>query len=274
MPKPPPISLPLVEILDRIETFEASASEKNTGTGARREGGQFEKLLADMWIKFRQGAEAAGAHVNIVAGVGTRRYASLSVADRQLLIPEPRSTAVDVAGEKNRWLEVDFGVAELVRSFPGEAEAIDRYAPSSGRFAHAAYPEIYKTTTTQFDDTIVFVESGVLREKILLEYKTAKSSRGNTIDGNAHERLSFQIMQYLEVATRYTRCSLVVVANGAFVRYKNKYHTNFHIQADRLSNFSWFDMQYLCTRDEYAMFLASLYECLFVGKPRSARGAR
>lgn len=128
--------------------------------------------------------------------------------------------------------------------------------------------------STGFDDTIVMVETGVLREKLLLEYKTAKSSRGRQIDGNAHERLSFQVMQYLEVATRYTRCSLVVLANGAFVRYRNKYHVNFHVQADRLSNFAWFSMEHACTVAEYTSFLAGLLSWLFEGTPRAVRSAR
>ena len=66
------------------------------------------------------------------------------------------------------------------------------------------------------------------------------------------------MMQYLEVATQYTKCSLVVIANGAFARYKNKYHVSFHTQADRLSNFAWFKMDFLCTVLEYARFINSL----------------
>lgn len=116
---------------------------------------------------------------------------------------------------------------------------------------------------------MVLVEAGVLREKVLLEYKTAKSTRGRQVDGNAHERLSFQILQHLEVATRYTRCSLVVLANGAFVRYRNKYHVTFHVQTDRLRNFAWFAMEHACTVDEYARFVTGLLGWLFEGRPRS-----
>ena len=77
-------------------------------------------------------------------------------------------------------------------------------------------------------------------------------------------------MQYLEVATRYTRCSLQVMANGAFIRYRNKYHVNFHVQAERLRNFAWFDMGYACTAEEYERFLAGLLSWLFDGKDRRA----
>ena len=100
-------------------------------------------------------------------------------------------------------------------------------------------------------------------DKMLIEYKTAKSSLGRAIDGNAHERLSFQIMQYLEVATTYTSCSLTVLTNGAFSRYRNKYHVNFHIQADRLSALPWFSMDHLCTREEFSGLARRLASWLF-----------
>jgi hypothetical protein len=107
-----------------------------------------------------------------------------------------------------------------------------------------------------------------------MEYKTAKSSGGRQIDGNAHERLSFQIMQYLEVATRYSKCTLTVLANGAFIRYRNKYHVNFHIQADRLANFAWFSMEHACSITEYSRFLEGLLGWLFEGTPRERGSTR
>ncbi len=79
-----------------------------------------------------------------------------------------------------------------------------------------------------------------------------------------------------QVATRYTRCSLAVLANGAVIRYRNKYHLNFHIQADRLSNFSWFSMDHACTVAQYDRFLMGITSWLFDGTPRGAglRGGR
>jgi hypothetical protein len=116
--------------------------------------------------------------------------------------------------------------------------------------------------STRFDGTVVLEAKRALVEKILLEYKTAKSSEGQHIDGNAHERLSFQVMQYLEIATRYTKCSLVILANAAFIKFKNKYHVNFKLQADRLTAFSWFDMKHVCTTREYCVFAEQLSDWL------------
>lgn len=257
-----------------MEAFEASESVANTGTGARREGEDFERLIARLWLAFRRLAESGGASVSVVVGVGARRYAQLTVGQRSLFVPAAASENVtEPNAEPLRWLEVVFGVSDLVAAFPTEAEAVRRYAPATGLYAGQAYPTIYSGLTTKIDDTVVLVDAGVLREKIMLEYKTAKSSAGRQIDGNAHERLSFQIMQYLEVATRYTKCSLMVMANGAFVRYRNKYHVNFHVQADRLKNFAWFTMEHACATTEYTRFLSGLLSWLFEGTPREQGSA-
>jgi len=164
------------------------------------------------------------------------------------------------------WLQTVFPVADLVEKYPGVKEATQRYGPSHGPFCGENYPKMYSRSRTAFDDTILLVENKALREKILLEYKTGKSSRGQSVDGNVHERLSFQIMQYLEAATRYSKCSLVVLANGAFIRYRNKYHVSFHIQADRLRNFGWFAMRYICEQDEHVGFADELLNWLIKGK--------
>lgn len=162
-----------------------------------------------------------------------------------------------------QWLELDFNVEDMVDAYPGSAEATARFAPQSGPYAGDRYTEMFAGMKTKFDDTIVLEERGGLIDKMLIEYKTAKSSLGRAIDGNAHERLSFQIMQYLEVATTYTSCSLTVLTNGAFSRYRNKYHVNFHIQADRLSALPWFSMDHLCTREEFSGLARRLASWLF-----------
>lgn len=265
-----PLPETLQNIFDRMQRFEASASVANTGTGARREGEGFERLVGELWEAVRLHAIENGAQSQIVAGVRSRRWAKLTVEDRSIFVPNDREAPQSNPGAQSyRWLEVVFPVSELITAFPGISEANNRYAPTEGPFAGDGYPSIYAGLSTKFDDTIVLEQGGVLREKILLEYKTAKSSCGRQLDGNAHERLSFQIMQYLEIATRYTRCSLVVIANGAFALYRNKYHVNFHVQADRLANFSWFTMQHFCMASEYQKFVEGLIYWLFEGTDRN-----
>lgn len=238
-------------IIGRIYEYEASESVPNTGTGSRREGEQFELLMTKFWNELASTISASCDEVSIV-NTGVRRWWKLSRQGRTLYLPCNGPQAIEDNHEVGlRWLEVVFRVSEAIDTYPGRGEAIKRFAPELGPYAHDEYPAIYEGLSTKFDDTLLLVEDGVLHRKILLEYKTAKSSKGRQIDGNAHERLSFQIMQYLEVALNYTRCSFLVMSNGAFVKYRNKYHVNFHVQAQRLRNFAWFDMDHVSTPAGY-----------------------
>lgn len=273
----PPDSLPtpalnedILLLLDEMHGFEASGSVPNTGTGARREGEKFEHLVEEMWTAFSHLCRDGGADSEVISGSVKRQYVKHSVGDRTVFIPAPPAEKPNTPGASiPRWLEVTFLVSDLIGAYPSEAEAIDRYAPESGEYGQERYPKQFEKLSTKFDDTVVLVEGGILHEKILLEYKTAKSTKGRQIDGNAHERLSFQIMQYLEAATRYTRCSFSVVTNGAFAIYRNKYHVNFHVQADRLRNFAWFSMEHACTVPEYRRLVEGILGWLFEGKNRS-----
>ena len=257
----------LSDIAHQMEQFEASPSRANTGTGSRSEGGQFENLVADFWDAL---GDHLGAHDNVAERLGPPSFRRFTSSTRSVYLPTNRPAIVaasppfGLTAPRTTWFERDFAVSELVGGFPGEQQAITSYAPPVGRYAGSKYPTMYGNTKTKFDDTIVLEHDGVLAEKILLEYKTAKSSRGISIDGNAHERLSFQIMQYLEVATRYPRCSFSVFCNGAFAFYRNKYHVNFHIQAERLTAFSWFSMDHHCTAPEYAGFVHRLTRWLLI----------
>lgn len=239
-------------ISKQLEDFEASKSISSIGTGTRREGAGFESLVAQFWDAVAQEAVFQGATSRIVHGAGSRRWNALSFLERVVYLPASTAEQPSETSEQpHPWLELVFRAEDLVASYPGESEAVRRFSPFSGPYADDKYPEMYIGLKTKFDDTILFVENDTLREKILLEYKTAKSSNGNHIDGNAHERLSFQIMQYMEIATMYPKCSLVIFANGAFSRYRNKYHVGFNIQAMRLSAFGWFSMRYECQADGF-----------------------
>jgi hypothetical protein len=257
------VSPEMMRLAKALEDFEASQSIANTGTGSRREGEHFEHLLGELWSSVEKMAQTVGASSTPLRGAGTKNYVVLAKNGRELVLPAHRSS---LAGAKpnpaSRWLDVTFSVDQMIDAYPGRQDAVNRYAPSGGPFSGSAYPDMFSGLKTKFDDTVLLVDRGVLIEKVLLEYKTAKSSQGRQIDGNAHERLSFQVMQYLEVATRYTKCSLVVISNGAFARYRNKYHINFHVQADRLANFAWFQMDHTSEAREYLTFVSRLLKWL------------
>lgn len=251
-----------------MQEFEASGSVANTGTGSRREGEQFEALAARFWHAAGEHLQAAGANAIRVRNRKGKEWTRLSVNSRHLYLPAMPGNGQQPAIEQNRWLDLSYNVRDLVATYPGEDQAISRYSPDVGPFQGSKYPDMFSRRSTNFDGAIILEDSGTLVEKILLEYKTAKSTRGRAIDGNAHERLSFQILQYLEIATRYTRCSMAVFANSAFLKYMNKYHVSFHVQAERLANFRWFDLTHACTASEYARFLNSLTGWLLEGTER------
>lgn len=250
----------LQEIAAAMEGFEASKSVANTGTGARREGHDFEDLVAEFWEVFEQALDDAGGdEFHSVAEGGC--YKGWRVDGKVFYPPQdPHEPCPGANPRPEEWFRRRFKVKELVGAYPGEEVVIDEIAPEVGPFAGRDYPSIYqqdpenpysRDLTTKFDGSFILEDDGVLARKGLLEYKTAKSSKGTSIDGNAHERLSFQIMQYLEVATQYPRCTLDVITNGAFVFYRNKYHVNFHVQGRRLKAFSWFAMNYRTSSSEY-----------------------
>lgn len=237
------------DVAEQMFAFEAAASVKETGAGARQEGAKFEELVRRWWSAVALDLIAHGAHPDVF-DQSRRRWVRLSAPSGRT-ITMPARTAPDVTNEASeaRWLETSYRTETLVKSF-GQPELVANYAPDRGPFSGDRYPEMYNGIETEFDDTLVMEDRGVLHEKVLLEYKSAKSSKGKQIDGNAHERLSFQMMQYLEIATRYTRCSFIVFTNGDYARYRNKYHVNFHMQSDRLRNFAWFNMTHVCTPSE------------------------
>lgn len=266
------LSLPtrrLKALADSIYDLEAAGSRSNTGTGSRREGDRFEELVLAFWEALADYAVEQHAFRTRLRGPSNSGWTRLDYEDRSLWLPGNSGASVRAADPRDsRWLDLRYAVSDLVATFPGTEEAVSRYGPDTGPFSGEMYPTIYERRKTAFDGAIVLVERDVLREKILLEYKTAKSTRGIAIDGNAHERLSFQILQYLEVATRYSACSFAVIVNGAFTKYRNKYHVNFRVQADRLRVFRWFDMDYLATVSEYTRLVDGLCGWLFEGRSR------
>ena len=257
----------MARIARDMESFEAAPSIANTGTGSRREGDQFERLAQTLWHALGDFCTSRGASCQTIEGPRSRVWGRFSFADRSLFLPTMRALGPARQEVPRGWLDLDFRVTDLIAAFPGEREAIARYAPGTGPYADKNYPSMFQGMKTKFDDTILLEDNGVLCEKVLLEYKTAKSSAGTHIDGNAHERLSFQIMQYIEIATRYPKCTLAVLANGALARYRNKYHVNFHVQADRLTCFRWFSMDHFCTQEDYARLVQRLVAWLFPSPP-------
>jgi hypothetical protein len=126
----------LLELVRRIEAFEAGASIANTGTGARREGEGFEKLLREFWVAVRDEALASGAAPAGTIASRRRHWCRLACDGRALCLPDSGTSGeVPATPSQELWLRVVFPVSELIASYPGTEEAIRRYSPDSGPFA-------------------------------------------------------------------------------------------------------------------------------------------
>jgi hypothetical protein len=129
--------------------------------------------------------------------------------------------------------------AGVQRIGTGQIESVKPSKPptpaDSALYYGENYPAMFAGIMTEFDFSGSLVSGGTLKEKMLFEYNYAKSSDQRKLDGNAHERLGFQILQYIEIAKRYPSCSFNVIAAQAFSEYRNKYHPAFNQQALRLN---------------------------------------
>lgn len=263
----------LVRIAEKVAHFESGPSERGLPAGAHRGGGDFETVVRDCWGDF---VVALGS--GVVADnfqMNGRTYTALTSSDGRRVMYFGRqiqaSNILKTLAHREipeAWLEVKFRVKDLLRDHLGES--VYDFAPptahDSPKYHGKNYLKIVEGRTTNFDETIALTEDGVLVEKMLFEYKSAKSSSGNAVDGNAHERLSFQALQYLEVAQRYTRASFNVLASSAFAKYKNKYQPAFNQQAVRLGDaFAFFIMRYLSCESEYKMIYTALADFILKG---------
>lgn len=142
VPGTPSLNRDIQRLAASVDAFEASESVANTGTGARREGEDFERLIARLWLAFRRLAESGGASVSVVVGVGTRRYARLTVGQRSLFAPAAASENVtEPNAEPLRWLEVVFGVSDLVAAFPTEGRGRSAVRSGDGPVRRAGLPD-------------------------------------------------------------------------------------------------------------------------------------
>lgn len=146
----------LRRIASMMEQFEASESRAKTGTGSRREGEEFEDLVLDWWEAFAVSLVNLGAQRSEIVDPSRRRYSRLLVGRRSIYLParraKRRNNVVKIKESDNRasWFERVFPIRELVRAFPGEAEAVRRYAPEEGPFAKDRYPEMFDGTGPSF----------------------------------------------------------------------------------------------------------------------------
>jgi len=263
--------------------MEAGPSQRGRPSGAAGGGRDFEQQLGEFWSRLlrllhtqcgmRPVAVESGKHIlsGLVAADGTRRIlVNLQPEDAFGRFVAPTDDVPPLWGQRR------FLVSELVEWHLGGEEM--RFAPlteeDSPHYWGTGYPKMYAGRTTQFDFNAVCEKSGQLIEKMLFEYKAAKSSNRETVDGNVHERLGYQMLQYLEIAQRHGNTSLNVIGSSAFAKYKNKYHVTFNQQALRLADtYSTFRMRFAACASDYYNLFAIIPRFLIDGKnpPRDYR---
>jgi len=273
----------LKEIASRIASFEDEESQQNRPAGSASGGSRFEKevslgvarfitLLCEKNFArllrvqiespgpFPRRLRRAGNNVVAVESPLTTRFIVFDLSDLNLNSEgcsyQGTKTIPDIWLKKafpvEEWYDLHINDVEKMGVIPEEHEEASFGDPKRIPFAGPAYKQIYRGLKTEFDGVILFVEGDQLLSKNLVEIKSAKSSRGQRIDGNAHERFSYQNLDYVEISAIHSRTELLLLTNDAYVRYRNKYHTGFAVHALRLGQvFSWYKFSMVSSAGQY-----------------------
>lgn len=276
---------PLVEVAQSIAYYEGEGSRAGEPAGSSERGREFEVIVASSFSRtIRHFAQQN--HFVVTAGrIGNNTAVKVAHRDKVILfafagreterrlvqglqVEAPLLQGIDPE-RLSEWIRMSYAVE--IWTNPRLPQLDERgWIPKSDErivYADDRYQELYAGLTTSFDATIVYLvkqeERYYLHKKCLVECKSAKSSGGERVDGNAHERFSFQNLEYLEIATLYPRCELLLLTNDAYVRYRNKYHSGFGVHALRLSNaFSWYHFRIVTTTEQYLQLFRSWEEWL------------
>lgn len=115
--------------------------------------------------------------------------------------------------------------------------------------------------SVRFDMACVLLDADQVVERMLFEFKFGKSSGGDRLDGNAHERLAYQTLMFLLWSERNPEppATLTVIASSAFSAYRNKYERSFRAIGRRMGTLSpTFEWRFLAELAQYEGFFSSL----------------
>ena len=108
-PSARPLPGEILDLARQMEEFEASESEASIGTGSRREGDDFERLVARPWYAFGRVAAGNGAGAAVMAGDGSHRYTRFSLSSRSLYLPSAGVSLSPVPPPiPTQWLRIRF----------------------------------------------------------------------------------------------------------------------------------------------------------------------
>lgn len=280
---PDPLTSTINAISENLASVEAPPSVGGLPAGAASGGYNFEHAVTNSWSELLKALKRSGYQVSACQVSGAKRHnawvTSVSCPSHSRYIyldghPSQKFKITNYSTQSaqipEEWVQRQFMIKDLIKQHLGEKFL--HFAPQDNQdspdYFKDKYAEMFEGKTTTFDFVAACVDNGILQEKLLFEYKSAKSSKGVSVDGNAHERLSFQTLQYLEVAAMNAKTSFNVIASSAFSRYKNKYHVCFNQHSVRLGDaFPYFTMRFIANRSEYRCFFTMLAGWLVCGKP-------
>lgn len=266
-----------------IAAFSGPPGKAGTPAGSRPEGRLFESSVQEAWVNYVIEEASSDQHLAClsrspgvprpliaISNASTRCSIYLGATAKMLNALAGRIPSGEDLDLPQSWLKRGFLVKTLIENHLGVG--VPYFAPKSHDdsllYFGERYPKLYEGKTTVFDFTAALVKDGTLVEKMLFECKYAKDKGDGTVEGNAHERLGFQMLQYLEVAQMYSRCSLNVIVANAFLQCRNKYHPGFNQQAKRLGDcFSHFIMRFCACLSDYVKLFSEVSAFLHTGKP-------
>ncbi len=188
-----------------LNTFEAPETQTGVPAGGVREYVHFH-VLAKAFLSELADKLAGEYGGSLPAGSGDMHWRKIVNGRRVCYVPcAPPPFNVVVAGIP-RWLS-------WKASERPQFSSVDESGAWEGAF--------------RFKGVIGLIEEGCPPVRILTEYVTGKSSEGEKMDGNAHERLSYKVLQYLDAMHNgdpQEGCELFVFGNGAFTKYTNRFY--------------------------------------------------
>lgn len=279
----------LMEISRRIASFEDEPSQPGRPAGSATGGSRFEHEVAAciaafiestlrhypflecLWVAFEPTLPFPNRGTNSTPIKNVRALGNPDL-DRYIVFHFPHlKPEVNCRGIKyvrEDWLRRSFLVAEWSDHYLEDIRLRGWIPEEDLPFGGSRYRQIYENLATNFDGAIAFIEKGRLVNKSLVEAKSAKSSDGAKLDGNAHERFSYQNLEYVEIGALYPSTELLLFTNQAFLKYRNKYHTGFSVHALRLSRaFGWYKFNIISSAEQYYRLVRGWADWLKGGNP-------
>lgn len=227
------LSTALLPHAEAIATFEAPESQAGVPAGARRDYIRFQALISTFLSELaeRLAAEYGGG---IFAAGGKKFWRKIGHRSRFCYVP---------CGAP------DFGVG-IART--------PKWLSRQLSWPNIATPGIHnqgKKAIFSFWNVVGFGDASRPGHCTFIESVTGKSSDGEKLDGNAHERLSYKILQYIEMmqsAEGGNACELFVFGNGAFSQYRNRFYPSTQRHLKRMAAvFEGFRAELAVGVDEY-----------------------